>query len=305
MENNLNMLRETSLKAKTGQSLPGVYHKEQEIRMPQMANGALSENWLLKEMGDIHWEMLSNGLEQKSSEFSDGLGNRLYATFVRINYSISPLHRFMENDTLYLDAEMKRFGDYAYYSIVKGRCGDKSLHGNLMTSFSARKDNDNAQMTKSSPEKKINHIEEYEETPAFYVEHGRVRKNLLRELHSGDFRFVMTNAVIESIEHTINPYYEINGVGLLYFAAYPMIADECNFLFLKKALGINDFGTSWTTVFRDIFYFANCNVNDSIRVDLNSIEHVKGNKMQITNSLYRVSDKKLMGKIITVKQKVE
>ena len=73
-------------------------YRKQEIRMPQMANSALSENWLLKEMGDIHWELLSSGLEQKSSEFKDDIGNRLYATFVRINYSLSRLNLFLENE---------------------------------------------------------------------------------------------------------------------------------------------------------------------------------------------------------------
>src|SRR5476651_517271 len=32
------------------------------INMPQMAIGALSENWLFKEIGDTHWDMLCAGL---------------------------------------------------------------------------------------------------------------------------------------------------------------------------------------------------------------------------------------------------
>lgn len=62
-----------------------------EIRMPQMANGALSESWLLKYLGDKHWLLLSEGFNKKSSEFKDNSGNRLYATFVRINYSTSSI----------------------------------------------------------------------------------------------------------------------------------------------------------------------------------------------------------------------
>ena len=36
--------------------------------MPQMANAALSENWLFKELGDIHWELLSKGLNTPWAE---------------------------------------------------------------------------------------------------------------------------------------------------------------------------------------------------------------------------------------------
>ena len=41
--------------------------KYYEINLPQMANYALSENWLFKELGNTHWELLCRGLEKKSS----------------------------------------------------------------------------------------------------------------------------------------------------------------------------------------------------------------------------------------------
>ena len=53
----------------------------------------LSESWLLKELGDMHWSMITKGLGSPSSELCDGSGNRLYATFTRITTRSSSARR--------------------------------------------------------------------------------------------------------------------------------------------------------------------------------------------------------------------
>jgi hypothetical protein len=71
------------------------------INMPQMAIEGLSESWLLKELGDMHWGMITAGLGSPSSSLKDGGGNRLYATFTRICYVLQrPFSAIAENSTL-------------------------------------------------------------------------------------------------------------------------------------------------------------------------------------------------------------
>jgi len=277
--------------------------REQEIRIPQMANSALSENWLLKELGDMHWEMLGIGLEQKPSRFTDNYGNRLYAAFVRVCHSTAPLHHFNENDVLQLDGRIKRSGNHTYCSAVDGVCDERSIAATMMTSFSARKANDNAQISKGEPDEKVNHIEEFDATPEFYSEHRLVKKGMISEIYSGGHCFRLTDTAIESITHTINPHYEINGVGLLYFASFPMIADECTSVFMKNTMAITDYDATYYTTYRDIFYFANCNAGDRIKVELNTIEDLADNRLKITTTLYRESDNKMMAKVLTIKQR--
>ena len=279
-------------------------YREQEIRMPQMANSALSENWLLKEIGDIHWELLSSGLEQKSSEFKDDIGNRLYATFVRINYSLSLLNLFFENEILYLKSEIKRFGNNTYFSTVNGKCNEKQLYANLMTSFSQRELNDNSKISKTNPQEKVNHIEQLKNTPEFLNEYRLLKKGFLNEIKSSNFNFKITEDVIASSQYSINPYYDINGVGLLYFASYPIVADKCLLDYFKNNQQIENFESAYHTVYRDIFYFANCNSADHIVFKLNSISRLDENNLSVISSLYRQSDNTLMAKIFTIKQKV-
>ncbi len=278
-------------------------YRKQEIRMPQMANSALSENWLLKEIGDIHWELLSIGLEQKSAKFEDHAGNRLYATFVRINYVSSPLNFFQENEILHLRAEIKRSGNSTYYSSLNGECNEKFIRANLMTTFSHRKLNDNSKISKTNPQDKVNYIDQLKNTPEFLNEYRLLKKGLLYEIISNNFNFKITKDVIATSKYSINPYYDINGVGLLYFASYPTIADKCLYDFFNTTQYTENFESVYHTVFRDIFYFANCNSNDSIIFQLNNINQLDDNNLSITSSLYRQSDNTLMGRIFTVKQK--
>ncbi|MBD0294598.1 MAG: hypothetical protein ICV84_05250 [Flavisolibacter sp.] len=275
--------------------------KQVEITMPQMANSALSENWLLKELGDLHWQLLSDGLEQKSSEFKDGMGNRLYATFTRIAYSLSHLTSFQENDVINFSGSIKRFGNATYLSHINGESGNHFIKSNLMTTFSVRLSDDNASIEKSYPVEKVNHIEEWSRTPEFLTDYRLLRKNLTDTWSLSEFMFPVSDEVLFECDYAINPYYEINGVGLLYFAAYPVISDFCTADFCKDKFNTVDWLTGFQTTHRDINYFANCNAYDKIVFRLNYFEQA-GNAIKTVTTLYRQSDKMVLAKMFTVKQ---
>ncbi len=273
--------------------------------MPQMANDALSEYWLLKELGDIHWILLSHGLEQKSSEFKDFVGNRLYAAFVRINYSLSPLKHFQENEILNLKGEIKRFKNNTYFSNIHGVCNESTLSANLMTSFTLRKFKDNASIVKGKINGKVNHIKQLKTIPEFLNQHRLLKKEQLSELKANKNKFKITDKAITSLSYSLNPFYEINGVGLLYFACYPIISDKCSADFFKTSNTVKDYEFLYHTIYRDIFYYANCNATDNVIFKLNSVEKIGSNKLKLTSSLYRQSDNVLMAKLFTVKQKAK
>jgi probable biosynthetic protein (TIGR04098 family) len=268
-----------------------------EIRMPQMANGALSENWLLKYLGDIHWQLISNGFNKKSSEFRDEAGNRLYATFVRVNYCISPLNEFLENQVIEFTAGMEGFGNNSFVSNISARCDHKHINATLLTTFSVRENGNNDKIIKYVPLERTNQISQLSKTPLFLDEYRLLRKGLMDHIFTPLGEFLITNETSFEWEYSINPFYDINGVGLLYFAAYPIIADICFSEYFHKP-------QVYTTVYRDIFYFSNCNSTDKIIFRLNHIEE-NGNQLKSLSSLFRKSDHQMLARILTVKQMVE
>ncbi len=282
------------------------YSESIEIRMPQMANSALSESWLLKYLGDFHWQLLSKGFGLRSSEFTDENGNRLYATFVRITYEISNVEFFLENDILEFKGEIEAFGDNTFISKVTGNNQKGKISSKLMTTFSLRQ-TDNSTIEKCIPKEKQGNIKQIESTPQYINEYRLLKKRLSNTLETDYYNFTVTDNNLFEAEYSINPYYDINGVGLLYFAAYPIIADTCLMgdpkllqIILDKTAELLNIEL-YRTIFRDIFYFGNCNSNDKIKVVLNSVETDFG-KLYLTKTLIRISDKKVIAKIFTIKE---
>lgn len=278
-----------------------------ELRMPQMANSSLSERWLLNYLGDYHWQLLSKAFNLKSSDFKDENGNRLYATFVRISYTNSNMEYFRENDILDFVGSIESYGKDTFISSIDGinqRDSFSSISSKLMTVFSVREVSNNS--IHKSITKLISHkINELHKAPLFLNEYIILNKNLLASLETQHHTFNTTDKIIIKAEYQINPYYDINGVGLLCFAAYPIIADTCLFsipnLFdsvIHDQVKYIDI-TLYSTVFRDIFYFANCNSSDKIIVELNSIE-TDIIRIYLSVTLRRNSDNNIIAKIFTI-----
>lgn len=267
-----------------------------EIGMPQMANSALSESWLLKYIGNKHWFLLSEGFNKKSSEFKDEYGNRIYATFVRINYSTTALNEFQENEIINFNSIIEGFGSNTFISNIVGNGSNKEIKATLLTTFSTRANKNNNEISKSNLDLFPNTIGQLSKTPILLNDYRLLRKGLIDEIPSNFGVFPNTDNVIFTCEYDVNPYYDINGVGLLYYAAYPIVSDSCCLKYFK------DYKShSYQTIYRDIFYFANCNPTDNIIFQLNFIDQSE-NKIKILTSLYRHSDNKLLAKILTVKQ---
>lgn len=278
--------------------------KKIKINMPQMALEALSENWIFKELGDMHWDLLCRGLDTESMQLKDELGNRLYATFTRIRIQASAsFNHFLENEEFSLSGQIGRFGNGMYFSNFEFERQDKKISATLMSSFSIRNDTDNTKLLKSQPKYSNNSITETESIPEFANEYRFVKKGVLKSIKLGSVQFDITDISLFTTTYALNPYYDLNGVGLLYFASYPIINNKCEAEFFNSTNQFGRWETSYHILSRDVFYYSNCNIDDSIRYVLNSYEILEDNIIKISSTLYRESDNILMAKIFTLKQK--
>lgn len=275
------------------------HKRSHQVNMPQMALGGLSESWLLKEMGDFHWFQLCEGLNTKSFDLTDQTGERLYATFVRIKHeSKDSLAAFQENEKVEMGGSMTRFGSSMYFSKNAIFNDNKRIDFNMMTTFSSR-GRDNSKLTKGKPNSRIqNDIIELNDMPDFGQKYRMIRKQVDHSLQLSGVNFKMIEHSIFEFDYDINPYHDINGVNLLYFAAYPIISDFCEFNYIKKE---KDFSRT-NTIARDVFYFSNCNIDDNILYKLNEFELLENNRAKIQSTLIRKSDNKTLAKIFTIKE---
>lgn len=238
------------------------------LGMPQMAVGCLSENWLLKELGNLHWDRLCQALGASSQSLVDSEGRRLYATFVRIKLELDDnLSAFHEGDTLAMEIAMERFGRSTILSTIDIR-GDRSAgKAQLMSTFSFRAHEDNKMLAKSEPSSDYDEtLRVLSEPPPFFRDYSDVRRAHGRMVFQG---------AAESYE--INPFTDSNGANLLYFASYQSIHD-----FLAARHRTDRFTKS-----RDICYFRNSDLRERIALH--------------EDVLFRQSDGESLAHVSTVK----
>lgn len=272
------------------------------VNMPQMAIEALSESWLFKELGQRHWDMLCKGLGTNSGDIADEEGNRLYATFVRVKISSSSsLASFRENDVLAAGQSMERYGNGMYLSTINLSSVADSVTGNLITSFSMRNSGDNTKLTKSQPYTAENNITAVTLLPEFANEYRNVKKQVLDQILIGQELFPMAGNIMHETEYNINPYHDLNGVGLLYFAAYPIICDTCEAdYFNRNYQDTKRWELKWSTRDRDVFYYGNCNIEETIVYRLHWVEFNE-DIVKTYSTLSRKKDGFRMADLFTVK----
>lgn len=279
-----------ALRAAAGKSsaLPGETSPEQRsylLNMPQMALGGLSEHWLFKELGDMHWSTLTRAFACPSHLLRDDEGQRIYATFTRIRLeSTCPVADFEENEPLGLEISMSRHGAGMFFgdAAVNGRSG--SIQAKLMSSFSKfGQGSSNMSLLKGLPAIRSDFpIAAVAEFPAFGQDYRARRAQALP-------------AAIFECEYELIPAYDINGVGLLYFAAYPIINDIC-----AGRHGGRSVMTDFSTVRRDVFYFGNSDPNETLLYRLHEW-HADDESIDMAASICRKSDGNLIAHVLTGK----
>lgn len=278
-----------------------------KLNMPQMSIGGMSEYWLFREFGDIHWTAICDGLECESHAILDELGNRLYATFVRFRWEgTEELSAYRENEAIEIRSELSRFGRGMFFSKIALAGEAKSIRANLMTAFASRTGG-NESLMKGEPNIPAGSpVTALDRLPDFSEEYRQVRKGLQRSVQLKGSELKLEGELGE-VAYSINPYHDVNGVKLLYFAAYPAISDYCEREFVHRHRERYRIRTDWAletaTIARDVLYFSNCEISEELIYRIHSLEE-NGDRLNIASSLSRRSDGHVLCNLFTVKTRI-
>lgn len=270
---------------------PGRIHRRHMIEMSKMALSGLGEPWLFRELNDLHWALICDFLQSPSSQITDGFGDRLYATFTRCRIKFpSGLISFNENEPLDIHSDLERYGASVFFSNHQF----SNLHGSfgnieMMSTFAKYGERGkNKSLVKGSPKlPKFCSLPSMDEISVFGYEY---RKRRAENRHE---------ETVFMTEYEIQGPHDINGVGLLYFAAYPTIFDLCIERFEGKG-----FLRTFTTVSKDIMYFANAEPNETLVFCLHQRDENEDGHVQHLCSLSRKSDGVCMAEMTGVKRKI-
>ena len=264
------------------------------VGMPHLDAGGLSENWLFRHAGDLHWEEISRKMRAATDEIRGVDGTRLYPTVVaaRARYPQS-LSSARENDVLAFSAQVNACGRSCAHGHVQAESDRAGLRFSieLLTTFAVRDASGGLRMALPAARlaarwTPLGTTDDDDVRPLLEISRLAKAARKGAPLSGDDFSgpsVVGAGNVLGSVCHEPSPYGDYNGAGLLYFAAYVTIADTAERKIVRE-LGLDRVGASagtppvdWalatSAVRRDVFYYGNLPLGETITAELLDCQH--------------------------------
>ncbi len=259
--------------------------------MPHLDAGGLSENWLFRAAGDLHWEAITRRLGVASHEIETADRKRLYPMVIalRARYG-APLAAVRENDVLtWSHVDVVPCGGACARGLLVARVGELRFSVELLTSFAQRKED--GSLGTALPAARLGaRWEVAVPEPGFRLGGAREPAVDLAELARAARRgqpmadgfcgpaLATGRPPLDQVAYQPSPYADYNGVGLLYFASYVTIAAGAERHMMhrrgwaSRAGAATDWALATSPVRRDLFFHANLPLGESIRTELLAVE---------------------------------
>jgi probable biosynthetic protein (TIGR04098 family) len=270
--------------------------------MPHLDVGGLSEGWLLRHAGDLHWEAIARRLGVATDEIRDEARQRIYPTVValRTRYD-APLSEVRENDVLEAAVEVMPCGRACAQGRVLAHAGSVGLSIELVTTFAFRQAD--GSMRTAIPAARLAARWTPFQPPSRLALLARAarRGEPVDDAFSGPW-LVEPDAPIARVRHEPSPYADYNGAGLLYFAAFPTIADTSERRLVRQLglerPGAGDWALATSPVARDVFYYGNLPLGEALVGELVAfVDDGAGVKTRLR--LVRARDEQVIADVIT------
>ncbi|MBM7077194.1 SDR family NAD(P)-dependent oxidoreductase [Micromonospora humida] len=260
------------------------------LGLPTLATGGLSENWLLRECGDLHWSLIGEHFGTSVTKLADSDGTRLLPAFVRVRHTASAsFASFAELDEGEMTGQLTRLDDRRFLSDIRFTTGTAHVDVRLLTVFVRRSDRNwlvpgVPQVPGCLPVREPT-ADQLDFLHDFQTHGGREPGG------SG----------LHTERYELNPVVDVNALGLLYFASYPHINDHGERRYLHSLAPGGEWATAAATVSRDIVYLANCGAEDAVRYRLDDLRLERGHRAVLASTLLRERDGRPLARIETVK----
>jgi probable biosynthetic protein (TIGR04099 family) len=265
-------------------------HSSFEVGLPQLSLRGLSENWLWKECGQQHWSMLASVLKLPPAGASQR--RHCYAAFTAVRMERASLADVVDGDDLYLTAWLDRTSRAQFVSRHVVKRGDEIVAILTMASAALGRFTSAGQSIPAPQPSRARRGDG--------VELWRLARQM-RSRHRGRHYDFDLRSLSEESWFCFRPCprHDFNGAGFLCFASFQSIVDRAHW-----SRAIED-ETASELRSRDIFYYGNIDVGDSVRV-LRAGKHVgserrSGRDIGIWDKIIRESDGEAIAEVFSRK----
>ncbi|RWA50116.1 hypothetical protein AU476_28880 [Cupriavidus sp. UYMSc13B] len=234
--------------------------------MPQLAYTGLSENWLLKTCGDLHWRQLAAGAGLAVPDFRDREGNPVYAAFTAVRVRDAALDRIREHGEFTLDSHMVPAGGVKRLSrhVVASPDGARRATVTMLSTFIRRgRERDNRSVVRAMPTVAANWTDVAPSGEATSLSQAA------RHFRGGEWGIHLglrreQDRACHAVSYLPCPYNDFNGADLLYFASFQAMVDRAEWQWRGHA--------DPPTVFeRDLFFHGNINVGEALELTFSAL----------------------------------
>lgn len=270
--------------------------------MPQLAYAGLSENWLWKECGDLHWERLAQAHGMARPDFRDASGNKAYAAFTAVRLVAGALDGIAENDVFQLQAGLAPAGRAQFHSQqALYRAGETvpSARVEMVSAFVFRQSlRDNRSVGRASVESRSNLATASGDVPldaaARLAAATRERRQQAAALR--DRRAAQVPTGQGEYLGSPCPSNDFNGANFMYFASFPAWVDRAEWRFFRPA-------DLLVTTAREVDYYGNVNVGEDVMVRCLQWEATADGGLIHHMALHRVTDGRPIAEVRTRKRR--
>jgi len=225
------------------------------LGMPHLCPHGLSENWLWKELGHRHWNLIAKAYGRAATGFGSVGDQPIYAAFRDISLHGGDLGGVRENDSLDVRSTLTHLSETRVVSRHVAACRDRLTADVEMTSIFVRREAEgvNRSITRvriagaGSAEPSL---ETMPAQPAYLCHETLADDMFVDELELG------TKAI------TMCPHLDFNGAGLLYFSSFIAAVDRAEWHFVGQRSGL------FSTRRRQARFHANIEVGEDVYVHM-------------------------------------
>ncbi|WP_454737142.1 Pnap_2097 family protein [Cupriavidus necator] len=233
--------------------------------MPQLAYTGLSENWLLKTCGDLHWRLLAAGVGLVVPDFRDAGGHPVYAAFTAIRVRDAAPQTIGEHAEFSIGSRIVPAGGVKHLSEhTVDMQGDRRASVTMLSTFIRRtRERDNRSVVRTMPTVAAQWAGAGPSAQA-----GELSL-LARRFRCADWGTHLgldqaRHRVCHAAEYLPCPCNDFNGADLLYFASFQAMVDRAEWQWRRDA--------DPPTVFaRDLFFHGNVNVGESLELTFSAL----------------------------------
>lgn len=248
--------RETARAAGHTQT-PGASRTLYVAGMPELAFAGLSEQWLLRTCGQLHWNGLAQQAGLASPNFFDDEGQKSYAAFTAIRVREARLEEVGEHQRFAIEADVKRIARARHFGVFRVFTPESAIASVEMISTFVRREHggDNRSVCRAM----------FGDVPQRAVPAGAGELAAqAKRFRSGDWtRHGRLDRTQHAAQHVVEylpcPSLDFNGAHLLYFASFQSMVERAEWHWRSAPQSAPP-----SLLERDMAFYGNANVGERL-----------------------------------------